>query len=165
VSIQLHPATPADIDDLVALNGLVQDLHADLSPQIFRRDWDPVELAAFWRAKLAEDNGRVLIARTGAEVVGYIWMELQSRDADPLRHERRRVYVHHICVRPEWRGRGVGTRLLSAADGFARETGASSVLLDVWHENIVGRKAFERTGFTPLNLLMSRSLGMAGSSG
>ncbi len=165
MSIQLHPATPDDIDDLVALNGLVQDLHAELSPQIFRRDWNPAELSSFWRGKVSEPDARVLIARTATDIIGYIWMELQARDADPLRHERRRVYVHHICVSPEWRGRGVGTRLLSAADGFARDTGASSVLLDVWHENIVGRKAFERTGFTPLNLLMSRSLGMAGSSG
>ncbi len=157
MSIQLHPATAADIADLVALNGLVQDLHADLSPQIFRHDWDPGELAAFWRAKLSEPGGRVLIARAGTPVVGYIWMELQNRDADPLRHERRRVYVHHICVIDAWRGRGVGARLLSTADDFAREAGASSVLLDVWHENIVGRKAFERTGFTPMNLLMSRT--------
>ena len=160
MSVRIVLATADDIDPLVALNGLVQDLHADLSPQIFRRDWDRAELAQFWRAKLSEDSGRVLIARAGAEVIGYMWMELQSRDADPLRHERRRIYVHHICVTTAWRGRGIGSRLLAAADDFAREMGASSVLLDVWHENIVGRKAFERTGFTPLNLLMSRSPGL-----
>ncbi len=161
MSVYLHLATADNIDHLVSLNGLVQDLHADLSPQIFRRDWDRAELAQFWRAKLAEPDGRVLIARAGAEVAGYIWMESQDRDADPLRHERRRIYVHHICVTAERRARGIGARLLSAADDFARERGASSVLLDVWHENIVGRKAFERTGFTPLNLLMSRSPGLS----
>jgi len=110
VSVRLLLATADDVDALVAMNGLVQDLHADLSPQIFRRDWDRAD---------------------------------------------------HICVTTAWRGRGIGSRLLAAADDFAREMGASSVLLDVWHENIVGRKAFERTGFTPLNLLMSRRSGLS----
>ena len=66
VSVRLLLATADDVDALVAMNGLVQDLHADLSPQIFRRDWDRAELAQFWRAKLSEESGRVLIARAGA---------------------------------------------------------------------------------------------------
>ena len=160
MSVQLHPAELDDVDHLVALNGLVQDLHADLSPQIFRRDWNGAELTQFWQATLSGANGRVLIARAGGQAVGYIWMEPQIRDADPLRHARRRIYVHHICVLPNWRGRGIAARLLAAADDFAREMDAPTVLLDVWHENMVGRKAFERVGFTPLNLLMSRRLRM-----
>ena len=66
MSVRLLLATADDVDALVAMNGLVQDLHADLSPQIFRRDWDRAELAQFWRAKLSEESGRVLIARAGA---------------------------------------------------------------------------------------------------
>jgi len=43
-----------------------------------------------------------------------------------------------------------------AAEKHAAEVSATTVLLDVWYENNVGQRAFERMGFKPLNLLMSK---------
>ena len=52
-----------------------------------------------------------------------------------------------ICVAPEARGRGVGTRLLEAVVEHARAAGLGQVRLDVVDANPRARALYERCGF------------------
>jgi GNAT superfamily N-acetyltransferase len=41
-----------------------------------------------------------------------------------------RAWVEELAVHPEWRSRGIGSRLLATAKDWARERGASHLKLD-----------------------------------
>ncbi len=64
-----------------------------------------------------------------------------------------------IAVAPAWRGQGLGSRLIRAVKGVARELGLNGVQLDVVDTNVGARRLYERHGFKPV---MEKSLGWMG---
>jgi ribosomal protein S18 acetylase RimI-like enzyme len=56
-------------------------------------------------------------------------------------------YLAHIAVRPHLRGRGIGARLLGAAEERARRLGAKRVVLDVEEHNDGARTFYDRQGY------------------
>jgi ribosomal protein S18 acetylase RimI-like enzyme len=139
------------------LNGVVQDLHAQLYPDIFRSDWAPSDLETFWTDRLNDEDSRVAIATLDSHPVGYIWFEVQTREQDALHLHRRRIYVHHIAVDESARGAGVGTKLLDQAESEAERVGISNVLLDAWTSNSTAQGFFGARGYDPVNVVLSKS--------
>lgn len=52
-----------------------------------------------------------------------------------------------MVVDEAWRGRGVGSALLSAAVAWAREVGAHKVALQLWPHNVAARALYDKHGF------------------
>ncbi len=142
-------AQVADLSDVVRLNGVVQDLHARLSPDIFRSDWTPSDLEEFWLARLNDRNSTVAIATLDRHAVGYIWFEVQTREQDALHLSRKRIYVHHIAVDKNARGDGIGAKLLERAELEGERLGISNVVLDVWASNSTAQTFFGSRGYDP----------------
>ena len=63
------------------------------------------------------------------------------------RHGAGEWYITAISVKPEARGQGVGTALISDAVARARAAGMTSVTLDVDAKNTGARRLYEREGF------------------
>jgi ribosomal-protein-alanine N-acetyltransferase len=61
--------------------------------------------------------------------------------------ENRRAHVLNLCVRPEFQGRGLGTRLLTHLLALARRRGARYALLEVRPSNYAARGLYQRLGF------------------
>lgn len=59
---------------------------------------------------------------------------------------RRLLNLHDLAVIPEYRGRGVGRRLLAAVEDKARELGCCKVTLEVL-ENNPARQIYEAAGY------------------
>lgn len=55
--------------------------------------------------------------------------------------------IQDLNVLPEYRGRGVGRRLLDAAEGKARALGCCKLTLEVGDRNAIARRVYERAGF------------------
>jgi GNAT superfamily N-acetyltransferase len=55
--------------------------------------------------------------------------------------------IHDLAVLREWRGRGVGRALLSAAEQHARRRGCCKLTLEVQDANRPARLLYERFGF------------------
>lgn len=62
--------------------------------------------------------------------------------------EQDRAHVLNLCVRPEFQGRGFGTRLLNHLLSLARRRGARYALLEVRPSNYAARGLYERMGFS-----------------
>ena len=70
--------------------------------------------------------------------------------AEPIEKEAHddEFYIDTVCVAPEARGMGFGTKLLQFAEQTAREKGYTKLSLNVELENQAARKLYERLGFT-----------------
>ena len=77
-------------------------------------------------------------------------LALRQRDTD-----NRRFLVDGLAVAEGHRGRGIGSRLLEALAGVARERGYPAIRLDVADGNDAARRLYERLGFRAVQRLES----------
>ncbi|HJR53756.1 MAG TPA: GNAT family N-acetyltransferase [Gemmatimonadota bacterium] len=97
-------------------------------------------LAALWAEPL---HGAAWLARADGEPVGYgilccgFSLEYGGRDA----------FIDELYVRPGWRDRGIGNRLLDAMEARCRAAGIVALHLEVDHDNPDGLRLYTRRGF------------------
>jgi GNAT superfamily N-acetyltransferase len=60
---------------------------------------------------------------------------------------RRLVNIHDLAVLPEFRGRGIGRRLLAAVERSARELDCCKVTLEVGQDNHLAKGLYRSVGF------------------
>ncbi|NIS78797.1 MAG: GNAT family N-acetyltransferase [Anaerolineales bacterium] len=102
----------------------------------------------YQRAMADMRRGRriILVAEVGEELVGQIFIQLHIH-----RREFRRgvssAYIHAFRVRPAYRNRGVGTRLILEAEQVLRDHGLKRAVIAAAHANPDARRLYERLGF------------------
>ena len=63
-------------------------------------------------------------------------------------HDGRRGYIYHTSVHPDYRKRGIATKLVNTAMEALEGCGINKVALVVFARNQGGNSFWERTGFT-----------------
>lgn len=108
--------------------------------ELLRSCFDGLELEGITRANLLEwahqFPGGVKVAIEGGRVVGFVFAFARQRVG----------WITFLCVEPEFRRRGIGTRLLEQALGYLADKGAQTVKLDV-EPNNPAVKLYQRLGF------------------
>jgi ribosomal protein S18 acetylase RimI-like enzyme len=134
-------ARPATIDDIAALietaNGVVAE-DRWVTPEPGDRRFDD----EYWRASLTGVGGCVLVACSGAALVGLARLS-RARDG--------RLQLG-MMVRKGNRRRGYGKALLNAAIQWAAQSGPETLFLSVYKHNTPALELYRRTGFHELRI-------------
>ena len=102
----------------------------------------PADVLAEFRRQLRASGGVDLIgADAQGDVIG--WVDIQRVPWEGMRH----VGGLGMGVRREWRGRGLGRALLTAALAAASERGITRVELEVFASNSSAVRLYETAGF------------------
>lgn len=155
---EIREATDADAEAMAGLEHASAIHHATIDPdrwQVPSLD----ETAASRRRWLRETPRDVaFVAEAGGRVIGMIelWLK-RPRDLRSPRIGRVRADLG-ISVAPEWRGRGVGSALLLAAENWARAQGAERMILDLSSANDGARRLYERLGYATDMIVMDKVL-------
>ena len=96
--------------------------------------------ARLWVAAL-EDN----------YLLGQVFVLLHNRDNPEVADGRRRAFIHSFRVRPEYRGVGLGTRLLAHAEADLGAAGFTSASLNVARDNPGALRFYRRHGYRRLS--------------
>jgi GNAT superfamily N-acetyltransferase len=139
---------------IATLTAEVQALHVAAMPHLFRPPSEGLFPLARLRALLASADHVVLVAEVDGAVVGNAHAEVQRRAESPFRRATAVLHVHQMAVGGEWRGRGIGTRLLDAMRTAARERGIATLELNVWSFNAEAREFYARAGFVSAREIM-----------
>jgi RimJ/RimL family protein N-acetyltransferase len=103
-----------------------------------------------WRAQVARSTGDgrdvIMVADAGPQRGLAGMTGVFTVDQPKLAHAGT---VWGVYVRPAFRGRGVGERLLRACVDWARGQGRVMLKLSVVAGNDAARRCYERVGFTP----------------
>jgi ribosomal protein S18 acetylase RimI-like enzyme len=119
--------------------------HAEAMAKLFaavaeERDWiatePPVNIDER-AAQFARTIATLVVAVTGGQIIGMLHLEVS-------RHGFGEVSMH---VDRGWRGRGVGSALLQAAIGLAREQNLHKLSLEVFAHNTVAIALYRKSGF------------------
>ncbi|MFB6091986.1 MAG: GNAT family N-acetyltransferase [Haloquadratum sp.] len=98
-------------------------------------------------------GGGVRVARCDGELVGFVSFDLER---DSYERDATRGVVRNVYVVAEYRGRGVGTRLMDAAESALCERGASVLSLEAMAGNDRAREFYRERGYSPHRVQFER---------
>lgn len=87
---------------------------------------------------VAEDNGKIIGVIMGG-------------------HDRRRGFIHHTTVKKEYRGQGIGKKLVDSAMKALEAEDIHKVALVAFDKNVSGNVFWEKIGFTVRDDLVYRN--------
>ena len=100
--------------------------------------------------------------RVVAPFAGLVWIEdgrlVGNVSLSPERHDAGVWTVSNVAVLPEYRGRGIGGRLMDAAIAWARERQARRLLLQVRTDNAVAVGLYRHRGFVVVDTVHEMAL-------
>lgn len=161
-NINVRPARKEDARTIAELFSIASDGVADyIWTKYSEPGQDILELGA---ARYAEEDSpfsykNSMIAELGGEILGMI-LTFPMIESDEDRFEIDPVlrpyseleqydslYVCAMAMFPEYRGKGIGTKLLEIAERQAREEGFKQLSLIVFEQNEGAKRLYERHGY------------------
>ncbi len=103
-------------------------------------------------------DGAVFVATVGDAVVGFVsvWARVPQEELDEPPGEY--AAISDLVVRPAFRRRGLGRRLLTEAERYARTRGATTLKIGVLTRNVGAHRLYERVGFSDYRAQMTKRL-------
>lgn len=135
-----------DLDDLGSLLQEVNQVHADLRPDLFRsnaRKYGPKELAAL----IGDDARPVFVAVQNGRALAHAFCRLERHAGESNMPDHLTLYIDDICVAARARGLGAGRLIFEHVREHARGIGCHNITLNVWEGNDRALGFYERMGF------------------
>lgn len=119
-------------------------------------NWPYEEGEAYFRKRIAGQEGVCLVAERDGIIVGYViggWSHLNFSA-----YKGKRAELENICMAEEARSQGVGALLVDALMEWCRRNGATHVMVDAYAPNLNAIKFYEAQGFEPYSTVLWREI-------
>ena len=136
-AISFESAQPSDLPALSALLALLFSQEHEFTPD---PDAQQRGLAAILDH---QETGRILVARYQGEVIAMVSLLFTISTA----LGGRVALLEDMVVNPAYRGKGIGSQLLSYAMAFARTQKILRITLLTDHDNLAARQLYQQHGF------------------
>jgi GNAT superfamily N-acetyltransferase len=161
MTVSVRTARADDVPALVQLRMANGERHAALDPSGHRvPEAGPVRR---YFEKLISGTAGTGVVLLVAEVTGTVagMTELVIRSEPPPDHQilihRPLAEVHTVVLEP-FRGNGVGTALVRAAEQYATEHGVSRLVAPILEPNTDAVSFYSRAGFGPHGVILTKEL-------
>ncbi|WP_338040903.1 GNAT family N-acetyltransferase [Maribacter polysaccharolyticus] len=134
----------AVLDDLELLRSFEQGVIQAERPFDVTLDADPISYYDIG-AMIEDDDAHVVVAEIGGKVIasGYALI----KPAKPYLVHERYSYLGFMYTVPEYRGRGVNTKILEGLKEWSYAKGLKEIRLTVYNGNGSAIRAYEKAGF------------------
>jgi ribosomal protein S18 acetylase RimI-like enzyme len=171
-SVEISRGSAADVPALGPLWVEVHHRHAEAMPELAPYVSDATTWAehrAVYDEVMAKPGSILLLARVGGELAGYgmahVLPAAGSFLSDTWATGPRVGEIETLAVRPAHRGKGIGGRLLDGLEEALRADGVEDLILGVLPGNDAARRLYERRGYRPTWLYLSKLAGRSQSPG
>lgn len=138
-----------EVEAVVGLSMIVERQHEAYWPLRWKlRDGLEKGWAGWLSRHVGDPDMIIAVARDAADgnrVVGTLVADLEEEM--PIYTYPRYAFIHDVAVLPEYRGLGIGKKLLAMAREWAGTRGVNQMRLMVARENPEAARLFEREGF------------------
>ena len=131
-AIRIRPAAEADLPELVELLRQLFELEQDFEPDASKQQ---AGLSLMLESPFAE----LLVAECGGRVAGFCGVQLQISTA----MGSYAAQIEDLVLHPEFRRRGIGSRLLDAAGAWAKQRGARRLQLNCDDQDLPAMRFYE----------------------
>lgn len=159
--MKIRRATKRDAETVASLNRIVQQIHADAHPDIFKpvsEGFLTTEQVEVW---LADPKKMIYLGEEGGEPIGYLFLEIMDHPETVHSYAQKSIHIHHLSVNPGCRRKGYGAQLIGKTEEVARELSIDRITLSVWQFNERAQRFFSSQGFLPYNIRMWKKSGEA----
>lgn len=116
------------------------------------------EVVGHYEALRLDGDHVLFVAEIDGVVVGFVELEwLRPPPVWSMLRNGRRAHLD-IAIAEEFRARGIGSRLLEAAESWARRGGAEALVLDALTANGRALAFYEKAGFAAFGTVMEKPL-------
>lgn len=144
----IRNAENKDINDVLRLLVQVNDVHAEVRPDLFIKGH--TKYTATELEDIFADPATPVFVDVNEEghVLGYCFCVLQDNTSSRHLQRMRTLYIDDLCIDEDARGKGVGRRLYEHAKGYARMQGCHNLTLNVWDGNKTAMDFYLRMGLS-----------------
>src|SRR5688572_4914986 len=107
-------------------------------------------------ALISSPDAEVVVAEVGGEIIGSGYARIER--SDPYLKHKEHSYLGFMYVVPEHRGKGINKKIVGALEDWTLSRGVTEMQLEVYAENAVAIRAYEKSGYTRLILQMRKEL-------
>ncbi|HVX39706.1 MAG TPA: GNAT family N-acetyltransferase [Gemmatimonadaceae bacterium] len=156
--LTIRNAARGDLPRLGWLGTRLVEEHHVFDPQRFipTRERLPLDYARFLLNQMQSQHAVVLVAEEDGDVVGYVYATVEGPDYMALRGPA--GVLQDLIVDQDYRGHGVGRRLLDAAIAALEERRVPRVVLATAARNERAQRLFANAGFRPTMIEMTRDV-------
>jgi ribosomal protein S18 acetylase RimI-like enzyme len=147
MSLTIRRAQPGDEDRIAEFAMKLVEQHVAYDEVRFARIATPDGMKWFYGGQINAENAAVLVADIANQVVGFSYVTYEEKSYVDLAISV--ASLHDIYVDESARHTGAGQGLVAAAVDFARQKGASKLMLHVAVKNVAANEFFEKFGFRP----------------
>lgn len=157
-SITLRTALPRDRNTVVELIHRLNMFEAELTGDR-RRDYGAAH--TYYddlMTRLSRRGGRIVLAEMGSVVVAAMGFSLDQDAAYITDDVRQHGTVTDLIVDEEWRGQGIGRKLLMEAERLTREAGLKRLVIGALAANERAERTYRAFGFQPYVSILTKEL-------
>jgi GNAT superfamily N-acetyltransferase len=147
--IVVRGAVSSDYEGVIGLLSEVDKLHAEEVPWLFRAPVEPPRPRGWFEKWLHDDRSGILVAELAGNIAGVVTIILRAAPEFPVFIPQSWGVVDNLVVAHAARRRGVGTRLMRAAEAWAAERRAPWIELGVYEFNREARDFYAALGYAP----------------
>lgn len=139
------------IKDQSKINNLakqVHKLHVNWNPDLFL---DVEEVISEERLNKLLKTDSIYVAKINNKIVGYIIIDIKEKENEVIRY-RKLLSIDTLCIDEDFRGQGIGTKMLEFAKNIAKEQNCTDMHLTVNPNNEKAIKVYEKFGMKVHNL-------------
>ncbi len=151
--VLVQAAGPADLPAIAHLFGELARHHGRIQPNNPRYGVPSSRWRELAERALEDPDEVVLVARSDDEVVGFVRFLYREKPWGIS------CEIETLVVDEDWRGAGVGTRLLEATEEAAAAKGARGIRADILVGNDEGAAFWQARGYKNFALRFGKALG------
>ena len=146
MSIETRPARREDLTRINELRRMVNDVHVNGRPDIFKPGFGQALSDHLYEA-FDSDQSDVIVAALDGTIAGFATVQYIRKPETPYTLPRDFYRVEEFGVDAAFRRRGVATALVDYMKDDAREKGFHRIELDAWTFNKGALTFYENAGF------------------
>ncbi len=128
------------------LNEDVQNLHAKLHPELFKK-FDKEAMEKALETLFLDPNCKCYIVKKGDVDIGYILCFIKEAKENAFQYNIKTLYIDQISILPKYQRTGAGKILMKQAEQLAQENSITKIELDHWSSNTVAASYFRKNGY------------------
>lgn len=160
MEVSIRRANIEDYDGMCETLREVHELHCKSEPEFFQmpENGSTLQSREYITELIESDDSNILLAEAEDCIVGVAIIHIRNSPDHPAIVQRQLGVIESLSVLSSYRGRGIGTKLMEAAEKWVADKGVSSCELVVWEFNRDAIKLYERLGYSTVNRRMYKSM-------
>ncbi|MFV3011096.1 GNAT family N-acetyltransferase [Clostridium botulinum] len=156
--MNFRKANANDVNELVLLFKNLQDMHSKNVTNIFNQNIDEYSLKDYINNVILNENHNFYIVEDKKKIIGAIEVITIIEKDNPVLKNREYALIDKLVVDNNYRGYGIGNRLIEYAEKNLKSREIKEIEIYVWEFNRGALNLYEKKGYKTICRRMTKSI-------